>query len=210
MFGRRCLILAPHTDDGEFGCGGTIARLLDEGAEVHYVALSSAEKSVPKGHPKNVLREEVKVATARLGIPGAHLRLLNFEVRDFPIFRQEILDSLIKIGQEVQPDTVFLPSTYDTHQDHQVISSEGFRAFKKVTILGYELPWNNLTFKTNMFVFLSEEQLERKIAAVSEYKSQAGRPYANADFIRSLARTRGVQIGYTYAEAYEVIRWVVR
>ncbi len=31
---KRVLVLAPHTDDGEFGAGGTIARLVEGGAEV--------------------------------------------------------------------------------------------------------------------------------------------------------------------------------
>ena len=49
--GRSVLVLAPHTDDGEFGCGGTIARLVDAGAEVRYVAFSSASRSLPAGFP---------------------------------------------------------------------------------------------------------------------------------------------------------------
>ena len=40
----RILVLAPHTDDGEFGCGGSIARFASEGNEVHYVAFSAAER----------------------------------------------------------------------------------------------------------------------------------------------------------------------
>src|SRR5205085_10557146 len=47
---RRVLVLAPHTDDGEFGCGGTMARLVDAGADVRYVAFSIATKSLPAGY----------------------------------------------------------------------------------------------------------------------------------------------------------------
>ena len=39
---ERVLVLAPHTDDGEFGCGGTMARLVEAGADVRYVAFSIA------------------------------------------------------------------------------------------------------------------------------------------------------------------------
>ena len=53
--GRRALVLAPHTDDGEFGCGGTIARLVEAGAEVHYHAFSSASRSLPEGFPADIL-----------------------------------------------------------------------------------------------------------------------------------------------------------
>ena len=43
---QRVLVLALHTDDGEFGCGGTIARLVEEGTQLWYVAFSATEKSV--------------------------------------------------------------------------------------------------------------------------------------------------------------------
>src|SRR5882672_12655752 len=46
---QRALVLAPHTDDGEFGCGGTMARLVEAGADVRYVAFSIATKSLPDG-----------------------------------------------------------------------------------------------------------------------------------------------------------------
>ena len=37
---KRMLIISPHTDDGELGCGGTIARFIHDGYDVKYVALS--------------------------------------------------------------------------------------------------------------------------------------------------------------------------
>jgi len=65
----RILVLAPHTDDGEFGCGGSVARFVDEGKEVYYAAFSTAEESVPEPWPKDILKTEVREATKRLGIP---------------------------------------------------------------------------------------------------------------------------------------------
>jgi len=206
---QRILILAPHTDDGEFGCGGTICRFCEDGKDVTYVAFSAAEDSVPKGYANDVLRAEVNDATRLLGIPPSNLIVLTYPVRQFPIYRQEILDDMIRIGKEVDPDLVLLPSPNDTHQDHQTIASEGFRAFKKTTMLGYELPWNNLTFETNAFVLLEERHIARKIEALKCYRSQEDRHYANEEFIRSLARTRGTQIGHDLAEVFDVIRWII-
>jgi LmbE family N-acetylglucosaminyl deacetylase len=205
----RILVLAPHTDDGEFGCGGSIARFATEGHEVHYVAFSAAEKSVPIEFPSDVLRKEVVKATAVLKIPKANLQVLNFEVRDFPAHRQEILEVMVKLQVDIKPDMVMLPSTYDVHQDHQTIANEGFRAFKRTTLLGYDLPWNTLNFATNMFIHLKQKHIDLKMAALAEYKSQAGRPYATREFIEGLAKMRGVQTGSEYAEAFECIRWVI-
>lgn len=207
---NRILILSPHTDDGEFGCGGSIARFIEEGKEVFYVAFSTARKSVPNGFHKNILEAEVKKATAILGIQSEKLIILDYEVREFPKFRQKILDDMIKIGKEIKPDLVFLPSIFDTHQDHNIISNEGFRAFKTISMLGYELPWNNLTFNTSSFVFLEKRHLSKKVKSLKCYKSQTFRKYATEDFIRSLATTRGAQIGYQYAETFEVVRWIIK
>lgn len=204
------MILAPHTDDGEFGCGASIAHFTKEKKEVFYIAFSSAEKSVPEGMPEDILIKEVKQATKILGIRPDNLILFEYPVREFPIYRQKILENLVKLEKKIKPDVIFLPSPNDTHQDHLVIAHEGFRAFKRSTILGYEIPWNNLTFNTNAFVFLEERDLQRKIEALKCYESQAGKSYASEEFIRSLARTRGTQIGTKYAEVFEVIRWIIK
>lgn len=205
---KRIMILAPHTDDGEFGCGGTISRFIREGDEVFYIAFSSAEKSVPEQFSRTILREEVLQATAVLGIPESNVLVLNFEVRDFPSRRQEILETMVDLHNKYRPDMVFLPSTSDTHQDHQTISNEGFRAFKRCTILGYELPWNNLEFKCTSFVILEERDVRKKMEALEKYKSQAHRKHASPDYMLHLAQVRGFQAFHQWAECFEVIRWI--
>ena len=207
---QRILILAPHTDDGELGCGATIAKFIEEGAEVYYVAFSTADKSVQEAFPKNQLEIEVRDATAILGIGPDKLIVHKFEVRKLNYVRQEILEELVRLNRQIEPDIVFLPSSLDIHQDHLTIYNEGIRAFKYCTILGYELIWNNLSFATDCFIPVTEKQLQVKINALSAYKTQKGKPYMDPGFIRSLAKVRGTQIGEEYAEAFEVIRWIIR
>jgi LmbE family N-acetylglucosaminyl deacetylase len=206
---KRVLVLAPHTDDGEFGCGGTISKFIKEGKEVFYVAFSTAEKSVPKGMPRNILETEVREATRILGIKEENLIVYKHEVRKLNYVRQEILEELVRIKNDIEPDIVFSPSLNDLHQDHSTVAMESLRAFKQISIIGYELPWNNISFNTSMFVKLDKKYVENKIAALKAYKSQQGKIYATEDFILSWAKTRGTQIGAEYAETYEVIRWIV-
>ena len=207
---KRIVVLAPHTDDGELGCGATIAKALDEGAIVFYIAFSTAEESVPPEFPRNQLEIEVKHATKKLGIDPENLIIFKYSVRKLNFARQEILESLIQLRETLKPDLVFLPSSHDIHQDHETIAKEGIRAFKHSTILGYELIWNNLSFATDCFIEISENQLNRKINALQMYETQWGRPYMKPDFIRSLALVRGTQIGMLFAETFEVIRWIIR
>jgi LmbE family N-acetylglucosaminyl deacetylase len=205
----KILVLAPHTDDGEFGCGGTIAKYVDSETEVFYAAFSLAEESVPPPFPKNILETEVKAATKELGIKPENLLLYKYQVRYFATHRQSILEDLVKLNADLKPDLVLMPSLHDLHQDHSTIAMEGLRAFKRTSILGYEMPWNNLNFSTQSFVKLSEEDINRKIKALECYKSQAAKNYASAEFIMSLARTRGAQIGVRFAETFEVVRWIL-
>jgi N-acetylglucosamine malate deacetylase 1 len=206
---KRVLILAPHTDDGEFGCGGTIAKFIEQEYNVYYAAFSACEQSVLKEFPKNILITEVRKATSILGIKKENLILFRYEVRKFNYYRQEILEDLIRLRNDIVPDLIFMPCLHDIHQDHHTIAQEGIRAFKFSSILCYELPWNNLTFDTTSFVHLNDKNISIKIKALEQYKSQMHRPYSNANFIKSLAITRGVQIGTKYAEAFEVKRWII-
>lgn len=206
---KNILVLAPHTDDGELGAGGTIAKLVEHGSNVFYFAFSTAEESVPDGFPKDILKTEVIKAVASLGLPEENVFVYNYEVRKLGYSRQEILEDLIKQRKNIMPDLVLMPSLNDIHQDHTTIAQEGLRAFKNTTILGYELIWNNLTFNTTSFVKLEKKHVLAKCLALREYKSQGQRDYMSEEFIFSLAKARGVQIGAEYAESFEVIRWVM-
>ena len=206
---NKILILAPHTDDGELGCGGSIARFIEEGKNVFYAAFSTAEESVAPQLPNNILEIEVKAATKKLGIKRENLFIYNNEVRKLNYIRQEILEELIKLKKKIDPDIIFMPSINDIHQDHSTVAREGLRAFKDRTILGYELIWNNITFNTSTFIILQHNHVQSKVDALQEYKSQKDKAYMSQDFIFSLAKSRGVQIGKEYAECFEVIRWVM-
>jgi LmbE family N-acetylglucosaminyl deacetylase len=207
--GQTILVLAPHTDDGELGAGGSIARWAAEGHQLHYVAFSACQTAIPDGWPETILRDEVAAATKVLGIPPEQLRVLDFDVRLFARDRQEILQAMVDLNRELAPDLVLMPSPRDLHQDHSVVALEGLRAFKRTSILAYEIAWNNVSFETSCFVGLEEEHVQAKVEALECYQSQAERPYADPDFLRSQMRYHGVQAGVRYAETFEVLRWIL-
>jgi LmbE family N-acetylglucosaminyl deacetylase len=205
---KRILVLAPHTDDGELGCGGSVAKFRAEGREVFYAAFSLCSKSLQHGLAADTLAQECREATSQLGIESNNISLFDFEVRDFPKFRQEILEELVKLGKKINPDLVIIPSSTDIHQDHGVIHTEGLRAFKNCSLLGYELPWNHAQFQSTFFIPLAEDNVKQKVRALKAYRSQAHRNYMDEDFIFSLAKVRGVQSNTAYAEAFEVYRMI--
>ena len=204
---NRIFVLAPHGDDGEFSCGGTLKKFTEEGKEVFYVVFSPCNKSMPEGYAENQLYEELGKAVSHLDIPAEKIIKFDFPVREFPKHRQEILEELVKLKREYKPDLVLLPNSKDIHQDHNTIYNEGVRAFKHSKILGYELPWNNLEFTSNFHVKLERSHIEAKMKAISEYKSQSFRTYMDEEFFFGLAKMRGIQINVEYAEAFELVRW---
>ena len=205
---EKILVLAPHTDDGELGCGGSIAKYCAEGKEVHYAAFSLCKKSLPAGLEEDTLEKECRAATNALGIDPSNLHFFDFEVREFDMNRQPILEELVKLNRNIQPDIVFIPSSSDNHQDHQVIHTEALRAFKDCSVLGYELPWNHSSFRSTHFIRLSADTIQKKVQSIGAYHSQSHRNYMQEDFIRSLAKVRAVQCGSEYAEAFEVYKMI--
>ena len=204
----KVLIISPHTDDGELGCGGTIAKLIEEDKELFYTALSSCEKSVAKGLPKDILKKEVNKALDVLKIPKNNRFIFNFENRIFPLLHYEIYEALEELEQKIQPDLVLIPSINDTHQDHSTTAQEAIRAFRrgKGSIVSYETPWNNLSFTTSLFVKLEDRHMKMKLRALDCYTTQAKKRYFTSKYIMSIAEARAAQIDSKYAEAFNVVK----
>src|SRR3984893_6769082 len=169
---QRVLVLAPHTDDAELGCGGTIARLLREGGNVFVAAFSTAEESLPPGAAPTRLRNEFLPDMHVLGISPDKTFVSGHPVRGLSYYRQELLEELVKLRNQVNQNMVFLPSASDLHQDHQVLNAEGLRCFKDMTVWGYELPWNNIGFPAQAFITLERCEVRAKWEALQTYKSQ--------------------------------------
>ncbi len=205
---KTVLALSPHTDDVELGAGGTLARWIEEGKEVFYVAFSIAEKSVPEGFPQNILEKECRQATKSLGLKGNDISIYKFPVRDFPQFRQEILEIMVSLRDKLEPDLVLVPSLRDIHQDHRIIAEEGRRVFKYTNLLAYELPWNLFSFEASCLIALQRRHVDKKMEAIKCYQSQKHRNYTGEEFLSGWVRSRGIQIHTEYAEAFDVMRLV--
>lgn len=208
----KIAILSPHADDAELGCGGSLAKFIEEGHELFWLVFSIAEESLPEGLPRDTLQKEFLKVVKGLNLKEDSYKILNFKVRNLHEHRQEILEELIILREEFQPGLVIGPSLNDFHQDHQVVANEMVRAFKAASsIICYELPWNHVTFNTQLLVKLNKGHIRKKCEMLNKYKSQKhkGRVYFSRGFVFGLAKTRGVQCHAECAEAFEVIRWII-
>jgi LmbE family N-acetylglucosaminyl deacetylase len=208
----KILILSPHTDDVELGCGGSIVKFIEKGHEISWVVFSTAEESLPKDLPSDILKKEFLDVIKSLDMKEESYKIFNFKVRSLHEHRQKILEELINMRNELRPEVIIGPSINDFHQDHQVIAHEMIRAFKTTSsIICYELPWNHVTFNTQLFAKLEKEHIIKKCEMLKNYKSQLqlGKSYFSEEFIYGLAKTRGIQCSSDYAEAFEVVRWML-
>jgi N-acetylglucosamine malate deacetylase 1 len=208
---NKILILSPHSDDAELGCGGSIIRFIEQKRQIFWVVFSTAEESLPDGMPKDTLKNEFLAVAEKLSLDKDRIMVNNFKVRYLHEKRQEVLELLIKIRNDFNPGLVIGPSLNDFHQDHTIVANEMVRAFKSTSsIISYELPWNHVNFNTQFFTRLTKDQIIKKIELLKLYKSQfdKNRSYFSCEFVEGLARTRGVQVNSEFAEAFEVIRWI--
>jgi len=196
------LLLAPHADDIELGCGATVARFIEEGHNLLWIVFTDEQ-------PLN--SEHVK-ATEVVGFKNESRRALDFTLRHLSSRRQEVLERLVTLNSEFKPDLVVGPSLHDFHQDHQVVANEMVRAFKtSASIICYELPWNHISFDVQLLTKLTVQHIETKIRMLERFKSEliVRGKYFSATLMRGMALLRGTQAGTEYAEAFEVLRWVL-
>lgn len=193
------LVLGAHPDD-EIGCIGSLVRFVREGAKVKLITFSQCQDL---NGPE--LIDEWTFANATYGF---ELSILDLPNRRLPEYRATIISRLdLEKGKH---DLVLCPSTNDVHQDHSTVVLEARRVFKNTTILGYELPLNHLNGTHNqVYVRLIQADVEAKVRHARHYASQRDEVYMASDYLIGLARVRGVQAETEYAEAFEVIRWVL-
>lgn len=203
LINKKVLLLAPHLDDIELGLGGTISRLCRNNNQLYYIGLS-----IPPLVDNETFMTEFWQSNSYFNIPKDSYFLYQYNPRNLFEVRMEILQIFYDLGKQIMPDIVFLPNSKDLHQSHQVVHSEGKRAFKYSTLLGYELPWNSMEFDMDVFITLEEQDIQTKLNVVNSFETQKSRMFFANNIMLDLAKVRGKQIGKEYAECFELIRLI--
>lgn len=199
---KRIIAIAPHIDDVELGAGATVYRLAKSN-EVYYVGLS-----MPPLVDPDVFMCEFNESSRVLGLCEERIILRAFDPRNLFNSRSDILQLFYDLARDLRPDLVLIPNSQDIHQSHEVVYAEARRAFKFTTMLGYELPWNSMDFSMDVFITLTREEVEAKVAAINAFATQKHRLFFSNDIVGDLARVRGKQIGREYAECFELVRLI--
>ncbi|MCI0479887.1 PIG-L family deacetylase, partial [Candidatus Uhrbacteria bacterium] len=175
-------------------------------AEIRCVTLSDN-----RHNPKLMgLVEEHYRSMAVLGVPKENVVLREFETRNFPRDRQQILEVLYELNHHLRPDIVFTHSRADMHQDHNVVTDETLRAFRGTTVLGYDVVRSSHGFFPNFLVEVDAGDVDRKIAALAEYGTYADKYYFQADLTRATLIRNGALAERPFAEGFDILRIVAR
>lgn len=205
---KNVIFVVPHLDD-EIWSIGTLKSILLSGAKITYLALCS-EPSKEQQIAGNALYDE---ADRSLGCIGINYRIFkSFPGMHFESCSQEIRQYLYDIRQSKNPDLIFIPSSYDYHQDHIVVHNTAIQAFNgsRTTVLGYQTAYTRLPVKNCLFVPISGECMATKLSAAQMYKCQQYRHYIDPGVITSKSRNDGINIGCEFAEIFEIIKMVVK
>ena len=203
FYGKRVLFLGAHPDDIELGCGALIhhiARISD----VLCVTLSDNQKNPLL---QNVVDESCK-SMEILGVPRDHVVFGPFTTRVFPESRQQILEYFLKLRNDYKPDIIFVHSKQDVHQDHQTMTEEALRAFRGITVLGFDVVRSSNGFFPHFLIEVSEEDVEAKIKALGQYETYRDKYYFNCELTRSILVRHGALAERQYAEGFDILRIV--
>ncbi len=203
FYGKRVLFLGAHPDDIELGCGALLHHLLPH-SEVLCVTLSDNQKNPLLQN----LVEEHFASMDTLGVPRDRVVLETFTTRYFPTARQEILEYLLRLRRDFKPQIVFTHTLQDIHQDHNVVTQEALRAYRGMTVLGFDVVRSSHGFFPHFLVEVTEQDVEAKINALMCYKTYRDKYYFQPELLRATMVRHGALAERTYAEGFDILRIV--
>ncbi|MHA1995610.1 MAG: PIG-L deacetylase family protein [Candidatus Hodarchaeales archaeon] len=205
------LVVTAHHDDLELGCGGSVAKFIEEGNKVFSLVMTHSGYQAPDQtivRAKETASEEAKAAAHVLGY-----ELISFDEDTFDIqVKDSNIVKILKIIQEEKIDTVLSHWHNDTHPPHLKINQMVLHASRNVPrVLGFEVNWyiGKSTFSPNFFIPISEVQWEKKIEALRSYKTEYERIGSKwVDYFDRRTKNFGIQIGVSRAEGFHIYKFL--
>ncbi len=203
FYGKRVLFLGAHPDDIELGCGALIHHIAPL-SDVLCVTLSDNQKNPLLTRVVDEAYKSMEI----LGVPKERVRFGPFTTRVFPEARQEILEYFLRLRADYQPDMIFVHSKQDVHQDHLTMTDEALRAFRGITVLGFDVVRSSHGFFPHFLVEVTEADVQAKIDALAQYETYRDKYYFNCELTRSILVRHGALAERQFAEGFDIIRIV--
>ena len=222
----KVLIISAHPDDEVLGCGGVLAK---QKQRTEFYCLFLGEGSSAR-FPGDQLKSPgcLEAIDYRNDCSRKALAFLSVKNYQFLNYRCGALDNvpIIELNHHIEkvinsfrPDIVITHSNLDCNNDHRIVSravdmaTRPKRESSVLQLLHFEVQSTSelnysSPFAPNVFLELSQEWLDMKIEAMRLYdgESQLDDFSRSPSSLASLARYRGIQSGYRYAEAFKLVR----
>lgn len=220
MFSRT-LIISPHCDDETIGCGGLMSSISKQGAHIRVVIVATHNNTFNYNVSRVVSNDERLKETAQaLKVLGDNIKVFQLEgFEDGKLDTYNKKDMITQLDNHIKffkPTAVLFPYS-SHHQDHQVVYTASIAALRTTIDTNYiklkcmyEYPYisswsSNINLNSKLYYPLSYESIQKKKCALEQYKSQLirdDRDILSVDSIITLAKSRGKEIGYNYAECF--------
>jgi LmbE family N-acetylglucosaminyl deacetylase len=220
MARKKILVIAPHMDDEALGCGGVIAKHCAQRDLVYVCFVAHRVYGHRFDQSANRIQKE-HALRARLVLGYKEAVFLNLGDERLDACLQDMIIPLENYAQKLKPDTVYCPFRQDNNQDHRAVFDAARVALRPLatsfiqSIFMYEVPSSTeqspalaeLAFLPNYYVDISGH-IRQKSEAIKCYKreSRAWPHPRSQKAIKVLAQKRGIEIGFSYAEAFMVLR----
>jgi bacillithiol biosynthesis deacetylase BshB1 len=215
---------APHPDDLEIGCGGTIALLVQQGHRVGMVHMTNGEPT-PNGTVEKRMAE-ARAAADTLGVQVLEiLNLTNRELMDTPAARYALATVLRRYRPRILVGMAGrTPAASPDHYQGQLIT-EAARFYSQLTKWNERFD-NTVPFRVDhliyrpvpiaaephhfhsQFVVDISSTIETKLAAIACYESQFDKARFErlAHYVRCNNGAEGSSCGFLYGELYALPR----
>lgn len=217
---KAILVVAAHTDDEALGCGGTIARHVAEGDQVHLLFMTDGVGAREIVDDAAKLRQKSAQQAAQvLGVSSS--TYLNFpDNRMDSIALLDIVKEIEAKIQAIQPQVIYTHHLGDLNIDHQITHKAVLTAcrpqpnFCVKEIYAFEVlsatEWNSAntqSFIPNVFIDISN-YLPIKMQALQAYADEMREaPHSRSyEHIEVLAKHRGYMVGVEAAEGFMLVR----
>lgn len=218
MSPQKILVIAAHPDDEVLGCGGTLRKYADRGAEITVCMVT--ESYTPEWSEEYIRIKKIEIRKSNKILGITNTVFLEFPAAKLDTIPQKELNGKIAdVVTQIRPDTLYIPHRGDIHKDHQLVHEAALVAARPIPgqtisrIFAYETlsetEWGLVPFWPNCYEGISST-LERKIEAMRAYQTELREfPHSRSTVVlEALAKKRGSEVGVEAAEAFMLVRSV--
>lgn len=220
----KIMVISPHPDDETLGAGGSLMKFRDTGNQIYWLNITDVISAGEKYNEAFIEKRKIQIEKIK-----DYFNFEGFFNLQFPTtklndgIKGELINAIGSTFDKVQPDCIILPDYNDAHTDHKYVFEAAYacaKIFRRGYIKGiltmeilsetnFGMPYD--IFKPNLYVDITN-YFDKKTEALKIYDTELGDlPFPRSlEAINAQAIIRGTEAGVAYAEAFRLIKCIVK